>query len=149
MWWSGPRYGCQLRELEISTWWYASRGLQISNGYHQSTYMPSKRGTLKWATTNIFLLNLGSNDFQIRVDFVDTELMDPVRGECLSQFFIVQGDIWPTGLPPLCGINNDQHCTHINDEWLIFLAARLTYKMQLNVLILRIFSLPAPGTVVH
>ncbi|CAL8114962.1 unnamed protein product [Orchesella dallaii] len=35
--------------------------------------------------------------------------MDPVRGECLSQFFIVQGAIWPTGLPPLCGINNDQH----------------------------------------
>jgi len=47
---------------------------------------------------------------QIRVDFVDTELVDPVRGECLSQFFIVQGAIWPTGLPPLCGINNDQHC---------------------------------------
>ena len=44
------------------------------------------------------------------MDFVDTEMLRPVRGECLSQQFEVEGALWPTGLPPLCGKQNDQHC---------------------------------------
>jgi hypothetical protein len=47
---------------------------------------------------------------KIRVDLVDTQLLAPSRGECLSQAFAIEGSIWPTGLPPLCGVNNDQHC---------------------------------------
>lgn len=46
---------------------------------------------------------------QLRVDFVDTEMLTPRQGNCADQFLIVGGDIWPTGLDKLCGINTDQH----------------------------------------
>lgn len=83
--------------------------------------------------------------FQIRVDFVDTELMDPVRGECLSQFFLVQGDIWQTGLPPLCGINTDQHCELNLKNNLVHISH--TDYLQCKFYIY--FSLSPFGTLVH
>ncbi|XP_059095527.1 uncharacterized protein LOC131890237 isoform X2 [Tigriopus californicus] len=46
---------------------------------------------------------------QLRVDFVDTEMLTPRQGNCADQFLVVGGDIWPTGLDKLCGINTDQH----------------------------------------
>jgi len=46
---------------------------------------------------------------QIRVDFVDTELLSPERGDCNDQYLIVSGAIWNPGFHKLCGINPDQH----------------------------------------
>ena len=46
---------------------------------------------------------------QVRVDFVDTELLSPVQGDCVDQYLIVSGSTWSTGFNKLCGINPDQH----------------------------------------
>ncbi|XP_035714482.1 uncharacterized protein LOC118438397 [Folsomia candida] len=57
-----------------------------------------------------FRLVIQSHDIcQVRVDLVDTVLLPPTRGECLSQTLTVEGALWPTGLSPICGVNNDQH----------------------------------------
>jgi len=54
---------------------------------------------------------------QVRVDFVDTELLAPTAGNCQDQYLIVTGSIWPTGFHRLCGINADQHFyVHLNKE---------------------------------
>eukprot|EP00095_Tigriopus_kingsejongensis_P008235 maker-scaffold591_size129331-snap-gene-0.19 protein:Tk08235 transcript:maker-scaffold591_size129331-snap-gene-0.19-mRNA-1 annotation:"hypothetical protein DAPPUDRAFT_305676" len=54
---------------------------------------------------------------QLRVDFVDTEMLTPRQGNCADQFLVVGGDIWPTGLDKLCGINTDQHFyLHVDRE---------------------------------
>ena len=46
---------------------------------------------------------------QIRVDFVDTELLSPYQGDCNDQYLIVSGSTWSTGFQKVCGINPDQH----------------------------------------
>lgn len=46
---------------------------------------------------------------KVRIDFVDTELLTPKNGNCEDQYMVVGGDIWPTGLTRLCGVNSDQH----------------------------------------
>ena len=45
----------------------------------------------------------------MRVDFVDTKLMEPSRGECKYQHLTVGGTVWPMGFEKICGINYDQH----------------------------------------
>ena len=56
-----------------------------------------------------FYLILNSGVCQVRVDFVDTKLLSPVRGECSQQSLTVQGTIYPLGVPAFCGVNTDQH----------------------------------------
>ena len=34
---------------------------------------------------------------QVRVDFVDTEMLSPVDGECQDQYLVVSGSVWTTG----------------------------------------------------
>ena len=46
---------------------------------------------------------------QVRVDFVDTELLSPIEGDCVDQYLIISGSTWSTGFNKLCGINPDQH----------------------------------------
>ena len=46
---------------------------------------------------------------QVRVDFVDTELLSPQQGDCKDQYLLVTGSTWSTGFNKLCGINPDQH----------------------------------------
>jgi len=43
------------------------------------------------------------------VDFVDSEMVEPRNGNCLSQFVLLVGPIWPVGFTRLCGTNTDQH----------------------------------------
>jgi hypothetical protein len=38
-----------------------------------------------------------SCSLQVRVDFVDTELLAPTKGDCTDQYLVVSGSIWPTG----------------------------------------------------
>ena len=56
-----------------------------------------------------FFLILNSGVCQVRVDFVDTKLLSPVRGECSQQSLTVQGTIYPLGVSSFCGVNTDQH----------------------------------------
>ena len=42
---------------------------------------------------------------QIRVDFVDTELLTPDNGNCNDQALTVSGTIWHSGINRICGIN--------------------------------------------
>lgn len=56
-----------------------------------------------------FFLILNSGVCQVRVDFVDTKLLSPVRGECSQQSLSVQGTIYPLGVSSFCGVNTDQH----------------------------------------
>ena len=56
-----------------------------------------------------FFLILNSGVCQVRVDFVDTRLLSPVRGECQQQSLQVRGSIYPLGVPSFCGVNTDQH----------------------------------------
>ena len=51
------------------------------------------------------LNNIFYNFVQIRVDFVDTEMLSPVEGNCDDQYMTVSGSIWPTGFKRICGIN--------------------------------------------
>lgn len=54
---------------------------------------------------------------QVRIDFVDTELLTPNNGNCEDQYFSVSGTIWPIGVNKICGINPDQHFyVHFNDD---------------------------------
>jgi hypothetical protein len=46
---------------------------------------------------------------QVRVDFVDTKLLDPTNGECQKQHLLVRGTIWPLGVEKFCGRNEGQH----------------------------------------
>ena len=46
-----------------------------------------------------------SQCLQVRVDFVDTELLTPENGNCNEQYFIASGTIWPLGLNRICGVN--------------------------------------------
>ena len=34
---------------------------------------------------------------QVRVDFVDTEMLSPTEGDCQDQYLIVSGAVWSTG----------------------------------------------------
>ena len=56
-----------------------------------------------------FYLILNSGVCQVRVDFVDTQLLSPVRGECSQQSLQVTGTIFPLGVNNFCGVNTDQH----------------------------------------
>ena len=57
-----------------------------------------------------FLLRIQDTSIcQVRVDFVDTRLIQPVRGECSRQHLSVRGTVWPLGFQQLCGNNYDQH----------------------------------------
>jgi hypothetical protein len=47
---------------------------------------------------------------QIRVDFVDTQMLPPNLGECNQQYLTIKGNIWPLGVDRFCGNNIDgQH----------------------------------------
>ena len=46
---------------------------------------------------------------QVRVDFVDTELLGPVNGDCSQQYLTINGPIWPLGVQKFCGKNDGQH----------------------------------------
>ena len=47
---------------------------------------------------------------QIRVDFVDTQMLPPNLGECNQQYLTIKGNIWPLGVDRFCGKNIDgQH----------------------------------------
>lgn len=72
------------------------------------------------------------------MDFVDTELMKPIRGDCLSQQFEVEGDVWPTGLPPLCGRLDDQHCKPV--------LVGVDFSLHHDQNFLSYFSLSSSGT---
>ena len=53
---------------------------------------------------------IDSSVCQIRVDFVDTQLLPPTQGECMEQYLTIKGNIWPLGVEKLCGKNVDgQH----------------------------------------
>ena len=53
---------------------------------------------------------------QVRVDFVDTDLLTPDNGNCNDQYLTVSGTIWPVGINRICGINPDQHFyVHFDD----------------------------------
>ena len=45
---------------------------------------------------------------EVRVDFVDTALLPPTRGECRDQRLTVTGPVWQSGLPAFCGANHGQ-----------------------------------------
>ena len=56
-----------------------------------------------------FYLVLDRGVCQVRVDFVDTDMLDPVNGLCLNQELTIQGTIWPLGVGSFCGKNEGQH----------------------------------------
>ena len=67
-------------------------------------------------TCHFRLLKHSPDICQVRVDFVDTELLSPRNGICNEQYLLVTGTIWPLGFQRLCGINPDQHFyVHLND----------------------------------
>jgi hypothetical protein len=43
------------------------------------------------------------------VDFVDTEMLSPVNGNCDDQYMTVSGSIWPAGFKRICGINPGEY----------------------------------------
>ena len=56
-------------------------------------------------TCHFRLLKHSPDICQIRVDFVDTEMLSPENGNCNEQYLLVTGTIWPLGFQRLCGIN--------------------------------------------
>ncbi len=48
-------------------------------------------------------------NLQIRVDFVQTEMLQPTKGNCVQQYLDVRGTIWPLGVSKFCGLNDGQH----------------------------------------
>ena len=67
-------------------------------------------------TCQFRLFKNNPNICQVRVDFVDTELLTPQNGNCIDQYLTISGTIWPTGINRICGINTDQHFyVHFND----------------------------------
>ena len=34
---------------------------------------------------------------QVRIDFVDTEMLAPTEGDCMDQYLLVSGSVWTTG----------------------------------------------------
>ena len=56
-----------------------------------------------------FYLILNSNVCQVRVDFVDTDMLAPVEGKCSQQSLTISGSIRPLGVTSFCGKNSDQH----------------------------------------
>lgn len=57
-----------------------------------------------------FMLEIADSSVcQVRVDFVDTELLPPDEGDCNQQYLTVNGHIWPLGLQKFCGVNDGQH----------------------------------------
>ena len=79
-------------------------------------------------TCQFRLFKNNPNVCQVRVDFVDTELLTPQNGNCVDQYLTISGTIWPTGFNRICGINPDQHFTSI--------------LMTLRLLNIWIFKLP-------
>ena len=51
----------------------------------------------------VFLIQTLSN--QVRVDFVDTELLTPDNGNCREQALTITGTMWHSGVNRICGIN--------------------------------------------
>ena len=41
--------------------------------------------------------------------FSDTQLLQPIEGDCEQQYLSIQGSIWPIGVPKICGHNDGQH----------------------------------------
>ena len=56
-------------------------------------------------TCQFRLFKNNPNVCQVRVDFVDTELLTPKNGNCVDQYMTITGTIWPTGTNRICGIN--------------------------------------------
>ena len=60
-------------------------------------------------TCHFRLLKNSPDICQIRVDFVDTEMLSPENGNCNEQYLLVTGTIWPLGFRRLCGINTGRN----------------------------------------
>lgn len=71
-------------------------------------------------TCNFRMLISREGICQVRVDFVDTELLSPTNGNCQEQYMRMQGSMWDTGFRKLCGINPDQHFYIFLDQDMAF-----------------------------
>ena len=59
--------------------------------------------------TCVFKVDVSPRICQIRVDFVDTEMLSPDEGLCTEQSLQIGGAAAPVGFERLCGLNADQH----------------------------------------
>lgn len=66
-------------------------------------------------TCHFRLLKNSPDVCQVRVDFVDTDMLTPDNGLCNEQYLLVTGTIWPLGFKRLCGINPGK-CDHLDDD---------------------------------
>ena len=56
----------------------------------------------------------------MRVDFVDTVLLSPVRGQCTHQSLTVTGSVWPLGVKQV-GWNICQNIFHFMSKYFYFI----------------------------
>jgi len=56
-----------------------------------------------------FYLVVDKDVCQVRVDFVDTDMLAPIQGACTDQELTIQGTVWPMGVQSFCGQNSGQH----------------------------------------
>ena len=85
-----------------------------SNGYTTNFVNPSypnysTTSELDNEVCTFMLVISDSKVCQVRVDFVDTQLLQPINGECSQQYLTLNGPIWPLGVQKFCGKNDGQH----------------------------------------
>ena len=87
---------------------------ETSNGYTTNFVNPSypnysTTSELDNEVCTFMLVISDSKVCQVRVDFVDTQLLQPINGECSQQYLTLNGPIWPLGVQKFCGKNDGQH----------------------------------------
>ena len=68
--------------------------------------MPSEGGFC-WYVELIILIVIEM--VEIVFLYSDTQLLQPIEGDCEQQYLSIQGSIWPIGVPKICGHNDGQH----------------------------------------
>ena len=88
---------------------------ETSNGYTTNFVNPSYPSYTSVSSDEnnqvcTFMLVISDSKVcQVRVDFVDTQLLQPINGECSQQYLTLNGPIWPLGVQKFCGKNDGQH----------------------------------------
>ena len=88
---------------------------ETSNGYTTNFVNPSYPSYTSVSSDEnnqvcTFMLVISDSQVcQVRVDFVDTELLPPINGDCSQQYLTINGPIWPLGVQKFCGKNDGQH----------------------------------------
>eukprot|EP00090_Calanus_glacialis_P015042 TRINITY_DN23916_c0_g1_i1.p1 TRINITY_DN23916_c0_g1~~TRINITY_DN23916_c0_g1_i1.p1 ORF type:complete len:681 (+),score=97.98 TRINITY_DN23916_c0_g1_i1:151-2193(+) len=80
-----------------------------SSGSTTNFVSPNYPNYISETGTCDFYLVLDKSACQVRVDFVDTDMLAPKDGSCIDQELTIQGTIWPLGVQSFCGRNDGQH----------------------------------------